>query len=85
MRFAYSAWWTRRSPRLLTPLTRALARSLTHVPLILGTRYRSEPPICVVAWRRSDWKVWIGLLLVISVATAVLGHAPAGSDGTYSV
>lgn len=45
VRFAYSAWWTRRSPRLLTPLTRALARSLTHVPLILGTRYRSEPPI----------------------------------------
>jgi len=30
-----------------------------------------------------DWKLWVGLLAVISVATAFAGHAPAGD--TYSV
>jgi hypothetical protein len=44
-----------------------------------------KPAILGCLFFRSDWKVWIGVLLVISVATAVLGHVPAGSDGTYSV
>ena len=30
-----------------------------------------------------DWKLWVGLLAVISVATAFAGHSPSG--GTYSV
>lgn len=31
-----------------------------------------------------DWKLWVGVLAVISVATALAGHMPSG-DGTYSV
>ena len=31
-----------------------------------------------------DWKLWVGVLAVISVATALAGHTPSG-DGTYSV
>ena len=31
----------------------------------------------------TDWKFWIGVLAVLSVATALLGHTPSGQ--TYAV
>ena len=32
----------------------------------------------------SDWKLWVGLLAVLSVGTAILGHVPSGGEG-YAV
>ena len=54
---------------------------LMHSPHALALR----SPILYDVAGRSDWKVWVGVLLAISVATAVLGHVPSETYGTYSV
>lgn len=98
---ACSVRWMRRSLRSRTPSIRAReqphsnARIDCHEEMLIAQHEIISGGLAqsiffsfacpTRSFYRSDWKVWLGVLLLLSVLTAVLSHSPSGADGMYSV